>query len=303
MPSGFWRGASKMGRTRVSKAKKSVKTLAPKARKAVATIARRVLNRSSETKFAGSPIAPSSPYEGIYGAVLPSGGVPQLYTCLPQIAQGDSTYERQGNKINPTRHVTDLRFTFNGSAVLQYTPSGGTMVTVPISQAGWDITVHVWYGFSRRFKRVDNVTALANTTNILQTMLQDGQGDNIEWNGLLTDETLQVDRDFVTLKHKKFRMYKNAGLANVGDPISPSLTTPMATTHRMRISWKVPKVLLYGEDSSLVPENYAPFIVIGYCHNDSTPASNTANSGATSDLTRIPAIQFYKSDKLYYKDV
>lgn len=304
LPSGFWKGAS--GRsTRRSKSTRAVKSLAPKARKAVATIAKRVFNKKTETKFASTAMpTPGNPlYQAIYGATYPTGGVPQLFTCVPQIQQGDTTFERQGNKIQPTRHYTDLQFVFNeDNQALIYTPPGGTPTAYSIAQAGWDLTVHVWYGFAKRFKRVDNVTALANTTQILQTMLQDGQGNNVEWNGLPTDDLLDIDRDIVTLKHKKFRMYKNAGLANVGDPVSPSLTTPMSTAHKMRISWKPPKTLLYGEDTNIVPENYAPFVVIGYCHNDGTPASNTGNTGPTSDLSKIPAIKFFKVDRLYYKD-
>lgn len=306
LPAGFWKGSASRKTKSRSKATRAVKTLAPRARKAVATIAKRVLNRKSETKYAGVDIPTSlspSPFQALYGAVLPTGGVGQLFTCVPQIQQGDTTFTRKGVKIQPTRHTTDLRFVFNEDAALNYTPSGGSTSTYPIAQAGWDISVHVWYGFAKRFKRVTEVATAANTTAILQTMLQDGQGDNQEWNGLITDELLDIDREVVTLKHKKFRMYKNAGLANVGDPISPSLTTPMNTHYSMRINWKVPKTLLYAEDNSLVPENYAPFIVIGYNHNDGTPASNTGNAGPTSDLSRLPAIKFFKADKLYYKDL
>lgn len=296
-----------VGRRRVVRARirPAGPRLAKKTRKAVARIAKSVLNRNTETKYAGVDMPASyspNPFQALYGATLPTGGLPQLFTCLPQISQGDTTFERQGNKISPTRHYTDLRFVFNEDSALEYTPPGGTLTTYPIAQAGWDITVHVWYGFAKRFKRVTEVASLANSTNILQTMLQDGQGSSQEWNGLLTDEILDIDREVVTVKHKKFRMYKNAGLANVGDPIPSSLTTPMATAHAMRITWKPPKTLLYGEDSNIVPENYAPFIVIGYCHNDGTPASNTGNTGPTSDLSRIPAIKFFKADKLYYKD-
>lgn len=270
------------------------------------TIAKRVLNKKSETMYAGVDLPTSyspNPFQALYGATLPTGGVGQLFTCLPQISQGQGTFTRRGNKIQPTRHTTDIQFVFNEDAALQYTPSGGSPTNYPIAQAGWDIRVHVWYGFAKRYKRVTEIATSAVTTNILQTMLQDGQGDSQEWNGLITDELLDLDKEVVTMKHKSFRMYKNAGLANVGDPISPSLTTPMATAHRMRINWKVPKTLLYAEETSLVPENYAPFIVIGYAHNDGTPASNTGNSGATSDLSRIPAIKFFKADKLYYKDL
>lgn len=293
-------------RRRKVKVQRKAKGLTKGASRAVAKIARKVVNRAAETKYVGYT-APTSyspnPFEALYGATLPSGGLGQLFTCVPQLAQGSTSLTRNGNKISPVKHTTELKFVFNEDAALQYTPSGGSLTTYPIAQAGWDIQVHVWYGFARRYNRVDNITTTAVTNNILQTMFQDGQGDNQEWNGLLTDECLNLDTEVVRMKHKSFRMYKNAGLANVGDPVSPSLTTPMNEVHRMKINWKAPKTLLYGEDTSLVPENYAPFIVIGYCHNDGTPASNTGNAGPTSDLSRIPAIKFFKADKLFFKDV
>lgn len=276
------------------------KKLTKPAAKAVTAIAKKVFNKKVETKYAGPTGVRSYgesniiPGDAIYGATLPTGGVPQLFTCIPQISQGDTTYQRQGNKINPTRHVTQLEFVFNPSAII------GTTTGARADQAGWDITVHVWYGFAKRYKRVSDV--VTNEVTLLQSHLQDGQGGQFEWNGLLTDETLDVDKEIFTFKHKKFRMYKNAGLANVGDVTSPSLSTPMLERHAMTINWKAPKTLLYGEEANLVPENYAPFIVVGYCHNDGTPASNTANTGPTTDMTRIPALIMFKADKLYYKD-
>lgn len=286
---------------KAAKVKRAVRSLKPKQRAGVTAIVNRLLNRKSETLYAG-PTNPSnyetSPFTAIYGSVYPTGGTPQLFTCIPQIAQGDATYERQGNKVFPTRHTTELRFVFNNAAIL--IPPGGSTAS-PVSQAGWDINVHVWYGFAKRFKRVSEV--ITNEITLLQQQFQDGQGNSHEWNGLLTDETLNVDREIMTLKHKKFRMYKNAGLANAGDVTAPSLSTPMSECHRMTLKWNPPKALLYGEEGNLVPENYAPFIIVGYCHNDATVASNTANSGPTSNLANIPAVLMYKVDKLYYKDM
>lgn len=295
LPPGFWKGST----ARTKKARtttRAVKSLAPRARKAVATIAKRVMNRKIETKYASSN-TPEYAYQAVYGSTYPQGGIPQIFGCLPQVPVGaeESSYTRSGNKINPTRHVTDLRFVFNDDAILD---AGGAK---PASQAGWDITVHVWYGFAKRYKQL-NDAVIVNGADLLEEHLQDGHGAKYQWGGLLSDETKDINKEVFMLKHKTLRMYKNAGLANAGDVTAPSLSTPMSEARRLRLSWKAPKVLSYADEEHILPENYAPFIIVGYCHNDATQASYKANAGVTADLDYIPAVKMLKIDKLYYKD-
>lgn len=274
-----------------------MKSLAPRARKAVTAIAKRVFNRKTETKYASSN-TPEYTYQAVYGSTTPTGGIPQIFGCLPQVPVGtdESSYTRSGNKLNPTRHVTDLRFVFNDDPILL---SGGN--PFPAAQAGWDITIHVWYGFAKRYKQL-NDAVIVNGLTLLQEHLQDGQGNEFPWSGQLLAELQDVNKEVFNLKHKTLRMYKNAGLANAGDVTSPSLSTPMSEAKRMRLTWKAPKTLTYGDETKILPENYAPIMIVGYCHNDATQASFVANAGATANLDYIPAIKMCKVDKLYYKD-
>lgn len=289
LPAGFWKGS-----TTTRKRRAPQKSLAPRQRKAVTAIAKRVFNRKTETKYVSSN-TPEYAYTAVYGSTYPQGGIPQIYGCLPQLPLGDSSYTRDGNKITPTRHVTDLRFVFNDDAILD---AGGAK---PASQAGWDITVHVWYGFAKRYKQL-NDAVIVNGGQLLDEHLQDGHGAEYQWGGLLLDELKDINTEVFQLKHKKMRLYKNAGLANVGDVVAPALSTPMSEAKRMRLTWKAPKVLTYADENHILPENYAPIIIVGYCHNDATQASYKANAGVTADLAYIPAIKMLKVDKLYYKD-
>lgn len=278
---------------------KATKALAPKARKVVAKIAKRVFDRKVETKYVYDN--QTRTYAGIYGDSIvsyvasPLGGQSQLYLCLPQISQGDDAENRVGNLINPVRHITDLKFVFNEDALV--TSGSGN---VPAAQAGWDITVHIWYGYACRYKTIDDVNA--NDLFICANAFEDGVGGPVRWSGRLLDETNTVNRDFVQLKHKKFRMYKNAGLANVLDVVSPSLSTPMAQAKRLQLKWNPPKVLRYPTDSAIIPENYAPFMIVGYCHNDATQASNILNSGPSTNVLEIPALKMLQVNKLFFKD-
>lgn len=285
LPQGFWKGSTTK---RKSKATKAVKSLAPRARKAVATIAKRVLNRGTETKY----IAENQEAVAIYGDVYPGGGSPQLFTCVPDISQGDLSTDRQGVKVNPRRHTTQLQFTFNEDPQI----TGG----IPASQAGWDITVHVWYGFCKRYKNVVDVNA--NASSILAEMLNVGNGSQSRFTGLMSDELFEVNKEFLTVRHKTVRMYKNAGRANVLDTTSPSLGMPEYQGARMSLSWKAPKTFLYKDEPAVIPENYAPFIIVGYSHNDGTQASDLANTGPTSNILQVSAVKMVRTDKVWFKD-
>lgn len=289
----FFRGGRKPRAVIIKRAAKKApaKAVPKKARKAMAQIATRVFNRKVETNY----IAENQEPIAIYGDTLPGGGSAQLYTCVPDISQGDESLMRDGNKVSPVKHRTDLQFVFNDDPQIDV---GGT--ATPASRAGWDITVHVWYGFAKRYKSVTDVAAGA--TSILAQMLDVGNGAQSRFTGLMSDELFVVNKDFLNLRYKKTRLYKNAGQANVLDTTSPSLGTPFHQGTRMSLSWKPPKVLTYKDENSTVPENYAPFIIVGYSHNDGTQASDVANTGPTTVITAVSAIKMTRSDKLWFKD-
>lgn len=289
----FFRGGRKPRAVIIKRAAKKApaKAVPKKARKAMAQIATRVFNRKVETNY----IAENQEPIAIYGDTLPGGGSAQLYTCVPDVSQGDESLMRNGNKISPVKHRTDLQFVFNDDPQINV---GGT--ATPASTAGWDITVHVWYGFAKRYKSVTDVAAGA--TSILAQMLDVGNGAQSRFTGLMSDELFVVNKDFLNLRYKKTRLYKNAGRANVLDTTSPSLGTPFHQGTRMSLSWKPPKVLSYKDETSTIPENYAPFIIVGYSHNDGTQASDVANTGPTTVITAVSAVKMIRSDKLWFKD-
>lgn len=278
-----------------SRRKKATPKLAPRATKAVVSIAKRVFNRGTETQY----LCDNQPLDwtAIYGDTLPAGTNPQLFSCLMPISQANegTSYGRRGVKITPVKHRTDLRFTFSNEALLL---SGGN--AVPVSNAAWDITVHVWYGYVKRFKSIDEVNA--NQAAILNGLFEITGGTLARFSGRYVDTTFERNKEYASLKHKSFRMFKNAGAANIGDAIIPAQNYPATEHHTMSLNWKPPKTLDYGQDAALTPENYAPFMVVGYHHNDQSQASNSANAGATSNIQQIPAVVMCQVNKLWFKD-
>lgn len=291
---GMTRRFRRVGGRQTRKVRRGGRRLTKPVAKTVAKIANRVFNRKTETNY----VADNEPlnYDAIYGDVIPtaSPSAPQLFTCVPPVYEGDSSFQRNGQKINPVKHRTDLIFNFSKEQLIAGTPN------LRVDQAGWDVTVHIWYGYARRYKNVSDVQL--NAALICNNMFDDGQGHNSRWFGLLSNELKQLNTEFVSMKHRKVRMYKNAGLDNVLDTTAPSLTAPELMTQRVSLHWKTPKTLKYEIDSSPYPENYCPFIVVGYCHNDMTQASNDSNDAPTNNILEIPAINMVQVNKLWFKD-
>lgn len=236
-------------------------------------------------------------YVAIYGDTTPASGAPQVYTCLPQVTQADADTSsgRRGLKLQPKKLRTDLRFIF---APEQLISTGGSPARV--DSCAWDVTVHIWYGYVKRYKTCSDVQA--NAQFICDNLLEIDGATQARFSGRLQDELFEKNKEFASVKHKKFRMFKNAGLPNILDNTIPAQNFPVQDATRVSLSWKPPKTLLYADETSVLPENYAPFMIVGYCHNDGTQASNTSNGGPTTNPLQVPAIQMLQVNKLWFKD-
>lgn len=285
LPSGFWKGST----TRARRPARSVKSLAPRARKAVAKIANRVFNRRTETKYTAQTLS-EQPID-IYGATLPTNGLAQLYDCLPGVSTGDEEFHRTGVKIQPTKHSVDLDIRFNESKL-------STIPAAKMSSLAWDIQVHVWYGYARRFRGVQEVLAAADT--ILGQQMEDGQGNVLPWLGTAYADFNRINKETLVLKHKSFRMFRPLGSQNTADTTQQTYF-PQVIRKRMTLSFKPPKTLLYNDNVD-IPDNYAPFVIIGYCHNDGTNASSTIYVPQTPSVANCPALQMNMKSHLWFKD-
>lgn len=288
----FYGGGARRPRTTVKgRAKKPFekKVLPKRTRTAVAKVAKQVLNRMVETKHAYQTLFTT--WMPQYGHTIPAGGQPQLYNGLFDINQGDTAMDRQGNIIRPTKLYTDLQIMLNDRT----SDVGGSN---SLAYDGWDITVHVWYGVTRNYNRT--FTVLADAPSILGNMFdnQFSPGSQTAWTGKFTDQLNPVNKETYLLKHKSVRLSKGPGIVNTADAVSSSRYEPAKTFAQMRLSFKPPKQMHFNDLEGL-PTDYAPFFVIGYCHNDSTQAANTVTG--TGLLTK-PAIQIQASQHLFFKD-
>lgn len=288
LPAGFWKGS-----TSTRKARRAVKSLAPRTRKAVATIAKRVLNRRSETKYRAETLYTDGPALAIYGDVAPTGVPTQLFRALPTLAIGDGGFQRDGQKVSPVKHTMELDFTFN-NLLRDITNTGG------IDACSWDLTVHVWYGYAHRYKSLNDVGL--NSSAIVNEMYELGNGNSGRFTGAPFDIMRKINTDVLSVKRKSFRMFRPLGSQNQAT-LSGGLTTyyPQTIKKHITLAFKPPKTLMYDETYS-VPENYAPFVIIGYEHNDATQSANTLLTNPPTAIANAPALLVQGLMKLWYKD-
>lgn len=286
LPAGFWKSS-----TSKSRASRPTRPRLPrKTTKAVAKIAKTVMMKNSETKYVTEYWGESPQY--IYGSTFPAGGTPQLFDCLPALGQGTNSCTRVGERVTPRAVVADLDFTFNNNVAVPGV-SGADV-------ASWDITVHVWYGYARRVK--SNGLVLAQSSVLVNQLFEDGDGTSSGFTGDPYDILKKVNTDVLSLKHKKFRMFRPYGIQNQATTVAGAGTFfPQIIKKRCKLTFKPPKQLLYDEQQ-VYPDNYAPFCIIGYEHNDNTQSSNTIYVPGSPTVLNVPAIQVQGLNKLWYKD-
>lgn len=283
-----------------SRRKKASTTLAPRARKAVATIAKRVFNRNTETKYLAYDQFETA--KDIFGDTIPSSGPAQLFAVMPPVPEATTAaneYTRTGVKIQPTRLEVDVELFFNNN----HPTVGGAIGGPLLDTASWDITVHMFYGYVRKYKQ--NADVIANSQLICSNLLDLGDGSTTRWDGSPTAHQLKLNKEYMSgMKRKVFRMSRPLGEQNTGS-VAGGVTTyfPQKINKTVKLLFTPPKTLMFNETND-EPENYAPVLIIGYQHNDNTQASNAwiASGVVPGDVLRAPALSVYIKSHLWFKD-
>lgn len=273
-------------------ARKPIARLSKPVKRAVNTL----INRKMETKYVSQVMTGEEGPLVIYGDVYPQGtpnGPVQLWPITPDVSEGDTEFTRDGVKIFPKSLVADVDLKFNNKT----SAIGGNGT---LDDCSWDVTAHVWWGYARRYKNSDDINA--NKVAIVENMLEDGQGNSVRWLGGPLDHQLHQNNEFVSLKHTSVRMYRPLGQQNTAT-LAGGVTTyyPQVIQRSIKCRFKVPKSFKYNENLSQ-PENYAPFVIIGYQNNDNVQAANTYGVDPPLLATQAPALIASIRSHLYFKD-
>jgi len=217
-------------------------------KKATVKLIKKVIASELETKFRSS----TETFSG-RNSNLALGDVIPMLPHLDQDTGNGSAWERLGTKISPKSVYSDVHVSLY-PALLRSTA----------------VTVHVYVLTCKAFRNMNSVIASAPITKLLRS---GDQNQTFNFDGNLDNATLPVNNaDFTLIKHMKFNLEKNTGLTQ--DEISDG-NQPIAgrLSKQFRVKLDAPAKLIYEQDAGSprsvhYPNNYAPFMLIGYTHQD-----------------------------------
>lgn len=232
---------------------------------------RRVLNRELETKFTANVVQPVG-----FNSTITSFTT-EAYSLMPPVVVAtlpNQTYARVGNQISPMSLKTTL---FVGLSAVNRSLA---------------IRVDVYVLTRKDLKYWPDISTDSGSVDLFQA---GNSVATVGYNGFMNTTALRYNLNkFTVLKHKQFILTGNVGVPN-GDTTSgnaPNVSVG-GCAKKIVFDLDVPKTLKYDEDGGtyVYPNNYAPFMVIGYSKVE----------GAAPDTT-YQSVQAQWTSALTFKD-
>jgi len=243
--------------------------------RSVKKMVQRMIRGNAETKYVATNVDISGTNLGPLWPVKPTWTqFGDAKPAVPLLTLGPGDYQRIGSKIQPVSLAVSVKVVFNA-----FDLSCNALMGV------------IYYGTDKANKTFQGGNFPLQTTNILDN----GDGTNKQWTGLLSDLNIPTDKHLFNLKRKVFRLAKTEGNLNtdVGGAAAGGYSTSNGLSEYSTVlRFKPPKTLLYNNDTDTYPSNYGPFYYIGFCHAD--------GSALTAQDTKL----VYASTRvhMYYKD-
>lgn len=224
----------------------------------IAKVVQQVLNRELETKFTAVVQAPVG-----FNSTITSF-ISEAYTMMPQVVTAtlpNQTYARVGNQISPMSLKTTL---FVGLSAVNRSLA---------------IRVDVYLLTRKDLKYWPDIAADTGSVDLFQA------GNSVAtlgYNGYSNQTALRYNTNkFTVLKHKSFILTNNVGVPN-GDTTAGNAPNVSTSACQKKIVFNIdcPKTLKYDEDGGayVYPNNFAPFMVIGYSKVEGSAPDTTFQS-------------------------
>jgi len=198
---------------------------------------------------------------------------------LPRLVQDQgegNAYERLGTKITPKKLKINCHVNLTDGL-----------------DRSTAVTVHWFALHSRQFKEMNTVLSSANMSRLLRT---GNSGQYFPFDGNVDVAMLPVNNtDFTVIKRGSFNLSKNTGFVQ---DATTSGNQPIVGPVSKSWSFDIPcpAKLIYEQDNNTprttyYPNNFAPFIVFGYTHQDGSVPDQ-----ANQDITCIVQTQLWYDD-------
>jgi len=218
-----------------------------------------VMNKNDETKYVTETLVEEANFNSGIGSTNPL--VPnEMYRCIPLLYQAGGalggSYNRIGKQVQPVACKVNFRFNFDSR-----------------DNNAREIRV-VLYMLDGKSER--NYGTQTAATALPTTFLDDGNGNNVRFQGKYLESKYPIDKDNWRIIHKRtFTLSKGMGTLN-----NNTIATSQGKYHTKEITLnvKMPKLLNYDETITY-PANYAPVWAVGYYYADDTAPDLDLTSG------------------------
>lgn len=233
--------------------------------KAVRVIAKRAVSRTEETKHACKTIENQVGHNSAIGSA-------DAVALIPSIGQGGDDYQRIGNKISPKGLY------LKGRLGLSYNSQGNNR----------PIYVRVMVLSQKNVKDSSQIPSSFSYDNLLKANdVSASATGNVAYDGTPRNSMYPVNDDLFVVHYKRdFLM--TPSLANGTDS---GIESNPKGIRKFGCKVAIPKALTYLSATATVPQNSAPFVVVGYCYADGT-SPDTTTTRLTSTMVST----------LYFKD-
>jgi len=236
-------------------------------KKATVRLVKQVMNRELETKYV-TDLRTCIPFNSIIGNYNT-----EAYPALPGVGLQNTvnqTYTRVGNEITPLSLTIDMCIGINSV------------------QRSCALKVDVYVMTRKDTKYLPTVL---QRTDSPQFFSQGYSPGITGYTGYPNNAYLRYNlNEFSILKHKSFILAGNVGLPNGDTTAGNSPNLYPGCVKQLHLKLDCPKTLKYSEltaTTNTYPNNYAPFIVIGYSKVDGTGPDSTFQSIVASWTTAM----------------
>jgi len=250
------------------KARRAAARKVPKTKQAQVALIKSVISREIETKFRSQAPVIKVGYNG----TIDNSDIISLLPRLVQQQPGSAgcIYEREGSKISPKK--LNIKCMVN--------------LTEGLSRST-NIVVCYYVLTHKSFKHFPD---LATQQNIATALFKTGDSnETFGFDGQYLNSTFPInDAEYVVLKQGKFLLGKNTGAIQDSTTAGNQPVYGNHTCKLLNFDVKCPSKLVYDQDSNsprlvYYPNNFAPFMVMGYYHQDQS-ATDEVNTDITVTL-------------------
>jgi len=218
-----------------------------------------VMNKNDETKYVAETIIEEQNFNSGIGSTNPL--VPfEMYRALPTLYQAGgslgASFTRIGKQVQPISAKVDFRFNFD------HHDNNAREIRV------------VLYMLVCKSETVYTNALPAQPISTL--FLDDGNGNNVRFQGTYLQSKYPIDKDNWRILHKRtFSLSKGMGLLN-----DNTLSSSQGKYREKSITLNVPVPKLLKYDEQVIwPAHYAPVWAVGYYYADDTAPDLDLSSG------------------------